>query len=194
MKIIAFGHRQRTGKDTAAKFMITHLRSCGFKGKCHSMGIFDPVRDIATGLFRWAGLEDAVYYENHPEAKDRPLSIVNKTPRQIYLELGYSLMQISERTIPELALQGQDCDILLWTGLRRKIEIEYVRKYKGVLIEMKRDVPKLENTLRGHPAYSLDSELDDFHDWDYVIDNNGTLRHLNLQITEVTDQILNGAT
>jgi hypothetical protein len=191
MRIIAFGHRQRVGKDTAGSFLISHFRGKGIKS-CHHMGIFDPVKDIAADIFGWAGMREACYYNNHPEQKDRLLPMLGKTPRQVMLELGYAIIGISDRAVPELALAHQDCDWLIWNGVRRRVEVDYVKKFNGVMIEIERNVPRLENSLKGHPAYSLDTELDDFHDWDFKIDNNGTLRELNDKVCKIADLILKG--
>lgn len=191
MRIIAFGHRQRVGKDTAGGFLISHFRSKGIKS-CHHMGIFDPIKDIAANIFGWAGMREAAYYCNYPAEKDKLLPILGKTPRQVMLELGYGIIQISDRVVPELALQHADVDWLIWNGVRRKIEVDYVKKFNGVMIEIERDVPKLEQTLRGHPAYNLDTELDDFDKWDFKINNNGTLRDLNKAVCSIGDTLLRG--
>lgn len=182
MIIIAFGHRQRVGKDTAAKMLISALRQERIDAKPLSFAA--PMKGFANEMYGWAGMQDAIYYENNASAKDIILPRIGKTPRQVMLELGYSMNQIHPKTLPELALKNCDAQVLVNADVRRVIETEYIRLFNGMIFKVDRDVPKLESKLTGHPAYQLDSELHDYAAWDGIITNDGSLRDLNKVICE----------
>ena len=189
MRIIAFGHRQRVGKDTAAKLLYDHLKYEHPKLKLYKTSFFGPVKDICYDLFRWAGLQDAEFYENHAQKKDLLLPELEKTPRQIWLEFGYYLRQIAPQSVVKFSLSQipPGTDVAIITDLRDPSEpVEIRESYPdSVLVHVVRDVPKLESKLTGHPAYALDSHLDDFQDWNAVIHNNGTLRDLTHRLKDM---------
>src|SRR5678816_3278002 len=88
MKIVAFGHRQRVGKDTATRILITQLKSANSRINVVRVGFADKLKELAEEAYGWAGLQGIDFYENHPEFKDRPLPAIGKSPREIWLALG----------------------------------------------------------------------------------------------------------
>lgn len=186
MKIIAIGHRQRVGKDIAGRLLFNYLKYEYPKLKLFKTSFFGPSKDICARLFRWAGLEDSEYYENYPDKKDTVLPEIRKTPRQIWLEFGYYLREMDNRTIAKFSLSQipAGTEVAIIPDLRDPSEILEIRtSFPGsVIVRIDRDVPTLESQLSGHPAYKLDSKLDSFTEWDRTIQNNGTLRELTRQL------------
>ncbi len=185
MKIIAFGHRQRTGKDTAGRLLFNHLRYEYPRLKLYKTCFFGPVKDVCGRLFSWSGLQDAEFYENYPGKKDTILPLIGKSPRQIWLEFGHYLREIDPRSVARFALSliPIDTEVVIITDLRDPSEIEDIRTHKGSLVvRIDRNVPKLESKLTGHPAYNLDSKLENYDQWDRVLDNNGSMRDLSKQL------------
>lgn len=190
MKVIAFGHRQRVGKDTAVRLLLSKIKFEHPGIDAIRLGLFDWAKEACCEMFSYAGMGDRIYYENHPELRDTILPSIGKTPRQIWLEFGYYLREIHGGCIPENALKTADADIILVSDIRSVQDVTYVRKFDGLMIRIDRDVPRLESQLKGHPAYSLDCSLETFNDWDDIIDNNGTLAEFGRQLDRVLTRIL----
>src|SRR4051812_18861621 len=133
MKLIAFGHRRRVGKDTAVKFGLSYLRGNGIK-QCARFSFFDRIKTIAHQLYGWAGLMDGIYYDNHPEKKEEILPAIGKSPRIIWIEVGQAINGVCERTLPELAFSDLGEGFHLCSDLRRPIEAKYIRDFNGILV------------------------------------------------------------
>jgi hypothetical protein len=194
VKIVAFGHRQRVGKDTAVKLFLSYMRANYPKIKCERLGLFDWAKDLVRDVFSYAGVEDRIYYENHPHKKDEILPAIGKSVRQLWLEMGYYLREIHSGTIPENALKTiqPDTQIVAISDIRSVQDVTYVRNFEGMMVKIERDVPKLESLLdpARHPAYALDSSLETYNGWDLIINNNGTLRELNAQICDIAERMV----
>lgn len=181
MRIVAFGHRTRAGKDTAAKFLISAIRA-NYRGiRVKRVGLADELKALCHRAYHWAGLEDMIYYENHPEKKDQLLATLGKTPRQVWLEMGFYYHKVFPTTMCQCALAGQSADILIIPDLRRKVEADFLRMFRDCwLVEIHRpDAPKIEQIYHGHPAYTLDDELTDYPFWNQKLDNSGDLKAFN---------------
>lgn len=182
MKIVGFGHRKRVGKDTAGKFLMSYIRQERKTLTVERGSSGDIIKDTAYRMFKWAGLNDGVYYENHPEHKDVPLATVGKSPRQIWIDVGNFGRSIAEKTWMEAMLSNVGAQILVITDLRTQTEIDYVRKFGGIAIRIDRDVERGDD--------NLDNALADYDGWDAIIDNNGSLRDFRTRIISVFEEAL----
>lgn len=191
MKIVAFGHRQNVGKDLASKQFISQVRGLNPKIDIRRVGLADKIKEIAYDLYSWGGLEDLVYYENHPEAKDRPLAPLGCTPREIWLTLGKAIQSTCPTTLINVLLRDVACDILVISDLRRYDEAVFLQRFPGsYLIKLLRDVPRLEDLHPDHPYKDLDSQLDTYSGWYQIIDNNGTPKDLNEKLKSLVSDII----
>lgn len=184
MKIIAFGHRRRMGKDTAANFALRHMR-LDSKLNCQRAGFADPLKAEAYRMFKWAGLEEGIYYENHPELKEKILPPIGKSPRQIWIEIGEAMRVISPKVWPEMMLSQCDCDILFVSDLRHASEVDYIRQTNGYAIKIIR--PGIEKSTD-----PVDCSLSEYEEWDGTIINSGTLKQFNWAVkTFVLPKVMN---
>jgi hypothetical protein len=169
MKILAFGHRKRVGKDTAGKFLISWLVQ-NTKLKVERVSFGDQVKLIA-------------YYENHPEKKEQILPPIDKSPRQIWEELGAHGRSIHSKVWVEMAMTrvDSDTDIVVITDLRDPEEAQITKDYNGFCIRIERNVPW------GGP---MDYKLADYDKWDATIDNNGTRKDLNNTVVDLARRLL----
>lgn len=185
MRVIAFGHRQRVGKDTAGKMILSHVR-CNYKGvnvtRC-SFG--DKIKEVAYLMYRWAGLQEGIYYENHPKLKDAILPAIGKSPRQIWIEIGIAGQNIADQTWPEMAFQELDCDLAVVTDLRRPVEIKYVRRFNGIDIRIDRPTEKKVDD-------ACDIQLSQFDEWSATIVNDSTLRDFNKKLISFFEEWWHG--
>lgn len=184
MKIIAFGHRRRVGKDTASKLLITHL-SCTKPGlKVQTRGFATKLKEVAYDLYGWAGLKSEVYYENHPEQKDIKLPLLFRTPREIWIMMGMSMREIWDGTWPKIALASipihLDLDVVIFKDLRFKNEAEQIKEHGGRCY----NIINPREPKHDDPA---DSALDTWDHWDGEIMNDGTIRDLGKKVIAIWD-------
>lgn len=183
MKIVAFGHRRRMGKDTVAGFALSHMRFENKEFSCQRIGFADPLKEESYRMFKWAGLQPGIYYENHPEFKEQILPAIGKSPRDIWIEVGEAMRKISPKIWPEMTLSKSDCDMLFVSDLRHRSELHYVEMTEGFAIKIIR--PGIDES-----ADVVDCSLADYDNWDGVIINNGTLKDLNDATKIVISEIL----
>lgn len=182
INIIAFGHRRRVGKDTAVKLGVTHLKSMGIKN-AFRLSFIERVKNLCHDIYSWGGLEDAVYYENHPDKKDEILAPIGRSPRQIWISFGEMLYEICPHGLCEMAFQNLKPGIYLISDLRRPIEADYVKKFGGHVI-------KIHNDRVERHDDPVDSHMEGYDGWDETIGNNGTMREFNQTVIELLNRRL----
>lgn len=82
---------------------------------------------------------------------------------------------------------------LIVAGVRGVGEAEAIRQQGGILIKVEISPEKLQERMGHHyhdPAHHVaEHHLDGFTDWDYVIENNGSLADLSQKVEEVIADI-----
>lgn len=184
MKIVGFGHKKRVGKDTAVGYALSFARQYYPHLKCDRLSFGDQLKKVSCQMFSWAGLMDSVYYINHPEEREVILPIIGMSPRQIWDEIGSFGARLCPKVWPELALIGTDSDILFCPDVRRPIEIEYIRKFHGLVFRVDRKAAPISNHI-------VDTALDGFDEWDGILTNNEGRKEFNLKIKKLVVGILN---
>lgn len=189
MKIISFGHKKGVGKNECAKFLtIAFKRNCP-EAKIINISFAEKLKDICHQLFSWAGLKEGIYYETHRDEKEHflpgtinGLKYVAYTPRGIWINVGNAIRSVYQNTWIKYALQSRDCDFVIISDLRFKNEAQAIRDEGGILIKINR--PDIEQGT--DPA---EVDLDDWSDWDWIIDNSGSLGDLNWTMTEIAEKL-----
>lgn len=174
--IVAFGHKKRRGKDTAAKFLDTFLR-CESGLRIKRAAFADKLKDISFQLYSWSGLQPGVYYETHPEVKEQILPAIGLSPREIWIEVGNSLREVYPYTWIDFVIKQVKADIVICSDLRFWNEAVSLREQGAVMIKIDRPGP-----MATDPA---EVDLDTWTDWDYTIFNEGSLEDLNTQVTRI---------
>lgn len=169
-KIIAFGHRKRVGKDTAAKFLDTHLRCHGVRSV--KLSFAAKLKAVCYDMFHWAGLQPGIFYEDEKNAHLREVVLpkIGKTPRQIWIEVGNKMREVYSDVWIDNALHGTpSAQVLIITDLRFANEASKVKALDG----------KIFKIIRGDAPVSDDASdcaLDDYTGWDRILENNGNLQ------------------
>lgn len=163
--IIAIGHRSGVGKDTAAKMLVSMLRLSGKWREVQKISFAKPLKDAAHVIWGCYGLKPGEHYEEHPECKDDILPIIDKSARQLWIDLGQHVRSIYANSWRDAALGHDDHDkVVVIADMRFTNEFEGVRSKDGLCI-------KLDST-RG-TWHASDHELKDRNDWDCYINNDG---------------------
>ncbi len=183
MKIITFGYKKCVGKNECAKFLGIALKLNCPGTKIVHVSFAEKLKGICYQLFSWADLQPGVYYETHRTEKEQPLPEMNLSPRDIWVGVGNALRTVYQNTWIKYALKKRDdCDFAIISDLRFKNEANAIRAEDGILVKINR--PDIEQGT--DPA---EVDLDDFDDWNYVIENNGELGDLNKQMVMLAETL-----
>jgi len=182
MKIIAFGHQKGVGKDTAARFLDTILRTTSTLTIKH-ISFAGKLKDISYQLFGWAGLKPAVYYESHPERKEQIILKLNMSARDIWIGVGNKMRDVYPTVWLDFVFNGVNADVIIISDLRFWNEAEAIRAAGGTLIKIERG---------GLPLGTDEAEtsLLAWKDWDQVLFNNSSLDNLNSDMKQLSQEII----
>ena len=168
-RIIIFSGKQYSGKDTAAKILLSKMpdfRRC-------AMG------DIIKLTY---GKEKGISYEEIEKNK--------AAFRQDLINLGnWGRAQSPDFWLDRIV--EQDGNIVV-TDVRVPHEYEVFKNAGAVAIrvEASRDTRSSRGTLVGETDIT-ETGLDDIKDWDYIIDNNGSYDELTLQVEKIVRKLKN---
>lgn len=169
--ILAFGHRKKMGKDTLARFIATSLRLRSRKLNVEKRSFAAKLKSVSYSLYQWAGLLGPEYYEINPEAKDRILPLLKRTPRDIWIEMGQKLREMDQNIWMNAVLRNALPNILLIADLRFPHEADMVHELGGKVIKVIRTGQELTDD-------EADCGLEGYTHWDEIVEAS-TLEQLN---------------
>jgi hypothetical protein len=187
MKVIAFGHQKDVGKDTAARFVMTHLRTNSRVRKVEKRGFADKLKDVCFQLYSWAGLMPGSWYEESAERrklKEVVLPALGKSPRQIWIAFGNEVKNAAYRdTWLQYLFQSVKCDFLIISDLRFPNEAEFIQANGGRVVKVVR--PSV-----AHTSDAADDPLLAFAGWDHIITNDSDLTGFYQQVSRYVEEML----
>ena len=174
---IAFGHKKRVGKDLASRLLCSYLRLHRKGSDIQFHGYADKGKAICYDLYKWAGMQPAQYYEEHPNEKEVILPKLNMTPRDIWIKFMSEAIRdrVYDLTWVNYLLHNVHCDICIIKDLRFPLEADSIHEHGGYVYRIDRDDAPNDSDL-------ADDALLDYTSWDGVIPNHGTLNQFNSQI------------
>jgi hypothetical protein len=185
-KIIAFAHRRRVGKDTAAKLLDTILRVKKPGIRIAKLSFAAKLKDICHQLFGWAGLQPGIFYEDERNShlRETILPKIEKSPRQLWIEAGNKMREIYSDVWLDYMLYGMPAvDVLIISDLRFRNEATKVHSLGGQVIKLVRDsAPVSDDTS--------DCALDGYIDFDKIIENHGDMHDLHSKMETLSEEIL----
>lgn len=209
--IIGLGHKKQVGKDTVAKILryITWEKENGFivdkkyitqelqksyaeefnNIKWITMSFADKLKEVASIVF-----DIRKEYWNDPSVKASLVSNYNLTGREILQRIGESFRKEISPDIWVNSLFSRYDNLnyreylgdvvkpnLIITDVRMPNEAQAIKDRGGILIRVDRETGYKDNHIS-------ETALDDYQDWDYIIDNNGTLEELINKVKELYDR------
>ena len=159
--------KARSGKDTAAKMVLKKYTGATF-------AFADDIKKIAYNHFGWHGEKD--------ELGRKLLQDIGTTGRNYDRDIWAN--KTVDR-IQEWSLQSSDNQLAVVTDTRYPNEIQRIKhEFSDVVtIRITRDsVKKLK-----HPS---ETALDQWTDWDYLVENNGSLEEFQKKILEIMEGII----
>jgi hypothetical protein len=168
MKVIAFGHKRRVGKNKACELLNSYLRTKGSSLQIQTASFAYSLKKTCDDLFNTGTPE---YYETYPKHKEDVLKHLDKSPREVWIEFGNYARSIDSLVwIRKVFKDYKNTDILLISDLRYPNEAKYIKSIGGYNILLDRDVPKTDDVA--------DTALDGWNGWDLKLDNNSDLKAL----------------
>lgn len=159
------------GKTTVSRLLSSELLKLGRRTRVKAFGskIYDMCY-AALGMDR--------DYMSESEFKS-VIVYGGLTGRQFMILVATKMREIDNSFFVNLTMEWGDC---IYSDMRDPVEYKAVREREGIFIRVKRD-----NLVKvDHPNESyLDS-----YEIDYEIDNNGTLKELEIKVKEISQQIM----
>ena len=170
--LIGLAGKARSGKDTVGNYLETqHF--------FHSTAFADRLKEICAEIFDFT--EEQLW----GDLKEEVDPLVGKSPRFC---LQYVGTEIARACWPDVWLWHLEKNVRHWmadgldmvvTDVRMENEAGLIKDLGGYLIRVDRDQARASN---GVPNHSSETALDDWQEWDLVIDNNGSLEELYAQV------------
>lgn len=172
MQVIMLCGKARSGKDTLADYLINGLKN---KKVCR-IQISQYIKYYAMKYFGWDG-QDAT----------KPRDLFNKLGTEIIRNKIDQNFHIN-RLLEDIEVLSYFYDTFIVSDVRFPIEIEKVKeKYNNVItIKVQRESNELTENQKKEIS---ETALDNYTDYDYFIDNNGTLEDLETKAKDLIEKI-----
>ncbi len=141
------------------------------------------LKDVCFQLYGWAGLQPGIYYETHRDKKEEILPLIGKSPRGIWIGVGNKAREFYKNTWLDYALKGQSADIGIITDCGFWNEAFAVQATGGLLCKINRD-----GLVQSTDAREI--ELDKWTDWNFIVNNNSSLKDLNIVAEKLAKRLL----
>lgn len=182
MKILAFGHKSATGKDTSVNFLVNYFKQKNLGIKVERRAFADKVKNIAYQLYKHHGLQPALYYDLHREARLIKLPGLNLDPVEIWVLIGNKLREIYSETWVDFALLDCSADIVLISDLRYPNEASKILELGGVCVKLNKPDAIIRNTI-------ADNMLNDYPYWYKIINNDGLQNELEVKLVNLISEL-----
>lgn len=192
--IISLSGRIGSGKDTVANIIEQVSPSNNWQIKKFA-GKLKDIAELLTGIPK-------IHFEDQEFKKTSMAPEWNMTYRDFLQRIGTEAMRnglhenvwvnalFSDYKATTIAVGSNEFDITekdvlpnwLITDTRFPNELEAVKQHNGITIKVIRDSGNTVGTL-----HSSETALDHYTNWDYVIDNNGSIEDLKAQIFSILE-------
>jgi hypothetical protein len=180
MKIVAFGHERGVGKDTAAGFLVMHLRRLSRnKNVCKASMAYAAKLEVCK---RYPLVREPEFYDTYREMKDMKIPEYGASARELWIKVSNEVMEEKPKYFLDLVInENRSADFLIITDLRYLHMAGDLVDRNGLAIKIERDVPKADD---------VDRQLDCFQRWHKIIDNNCSFKDLDYQMELLAEELL----
>ena len=157
MKVFLISGKAQSGKSTIAKKIETNLSK---KYKVCNIEIMRTLKGYLKDYFNWDGKEET-----------KPRDLLQQMGTELIREkMNMPLFHI-ERLIGDIKVLSNFYDIFIVDDIRLPIEIEYLKKEFDV-ISIKVISNNKSNLTEQQQKHKTEIMLDDYNNFDYIINNN----------------------
>ena len=193
--LIGISGKKNSGKDTVAELVKKHA----LKSEWEIKRFADPLKDMVCLLLGCTReqLEDREYkeallgepwdywFEQNVGPFGNTTFYGSLTPREIMQKMGTEVgRSIHENAWVNALFNKYTNQWWIIPDTRFPNEAEAIKNRGGKLIRVNRNQFVIVDT---HPS---ETSLDDYTDWDFVIDNNGTMEELEEKVIEICKQLI----
>lgn len=168
--------KARSGKSTATEYIRQYYES---KNKqCLNLMYAESIKNYAKKIIHWNGKEET-------------------KPRTFLQQLGTEIIRnqidphfFTKRMIDDLHIYSYFFDVLTISDARFVDEISEPKKqFKKVIVLRIEKQDMTSELTEGQQQHVSENALNDFSDYDYIIQNNGTLEDLKQKIYNILDEV-----
>ena len=174
--IIGFGYKAQSGKDTAADYLVK-------KHKFVRVAFADTLKESCRAVFNFS--TEQLY----GELKQTIDPFWQKTPREYLQIIGDGFRKFIDPLIWIKAIERKTQLIggnIVITDIRYINEVNFIHNIGGIAVKINRNHYELQDKEAAHTS---ENELNSCNDWDYQLENNGTIEDLHVRIDELLARI-----
>ena len=175
-KIFLLAGKARTGKDTVAKAIINYYEKQN--KKVVRLGFSDYIKSYAMKITDWDGKDET-------------------KPRELLQTIGTDIVRnkinkdfFINRICEDIMVYKYYFDVIVISGARFPNELDIPKsKFKNVTI-IKMERPGYENNLtEKQKQHITEHALENYQNYDYLIENDGDIDNLNLKIDKMLEEV-----
>ena len=175
--IIVVSGKANSGKDTTCEFMDNYIKTKGLK--VVNLQFSTYIKTYAKTISGWSGDEDS-------------------KPRSLLQQLGTNIIRkqidnnfFIKRIIGDIKVYSYYFDVITISDARLPEEMDSISKEFENVIKIQVKRPNFNNNLNEvEKKHITEIALDNYNDYDYVLENNGTLEDLNIKAKKIVDEVL----
>lgn len=181
--IIGLCGNKQVGKSTAADMIKIYLASHGIKSYIYAFA--DKLRAclyLITGKLAVFSTDESV---KNSKSNIKKNEYEFYTYRELLQIFGTEVGRVISPNIWVDALLRNYSEEEIWIipDVRFKNEVDAIKDKKGILIKITRD-------LNNEDSHASEHGLDDYNEYDYVIDNNGDIATLSNKINDLIKKLI----
>lgn len=173
--------KARHGKTTIGNYLKEYYEKKGVKVTNTLIALY--LKTYAEKFFGWDGKEET-------------------KPRELLQQLGTDIIRkklnkeefFVDRTIEDIDILKHFFNIIVIDDIRFPIEIEKIKENFKNVITIKIIRKNFESDLNEKQLkHATETALDNYNNYDYIIENGGTLKELNDKVVKILDEVkING--
>lgn len=178
--VIGFGHRKFVGKNLAAS-LLAKLHN----GNNDNYSFALKLKQDAYDKFHYWGLREPSYYEQHSNLKETVVPGLGRSPRDLWILHGNMMRTLHPDVWVQCVLDSigrSGLSLASISDVRYPNEVAAIKAAGGYVVRVDRDSAPVGSDV-------ADNALADFHDWDHVIPNHGTVDELRIEIAKMAKHL-----
>lgn len=175
MQLYLISGKIKTGKDTCGRFLQEEYQKLG-KTSC-ILPMSGPLREFAKNYFGWDGKDET-----------KPRELLQRLGTEVIREKLHKDTFLIDRAIEDIEILSLYFDVIIVTGIRRKEEIDFLKKrFPGAIsIHMIRSL-HYDDLSEASKNHYTEHALDDYHDYDYCM-KDLSLKELQEKIAQIVKE------
>ncbi len=175
IKVLIIAGKSHVGKDTVSNIIKEKAKE--YNLKVIKLQFSTYIKMYAKLISNWDGLEE-----------DKPRELLQNLGSEI--RDNYNNLFFVNRMIDDIKILSKYADIITITDARLPFEIDEVAKrFNAYKIYVRKDNAKANMTDK-EKNHITEKALDNYNDFDYIIDNNGNLEDLKNRVETLFSDII----